>query len=260
MAHLVFDVPKPPRAEKPVQKISVVKSSARSGRASEAGTVKLTNKTAANARSRDIRQVGIFSALLSGGVNKKISKATNGTGEILGDASKATGAAGFNRDLPGNGAGRFKSVGPGIEGTSTIGIAGLGTKDGRGSGYGSENGLGSKTSVAIGSAVGEESFIGTIDREAVRRVIRSGLREIRGCYERELSKLNKNQNLEGKVVIEWTIAEHGKALRAKVKSSTLGNSAVENCVRDRLASWQFPDPPVGGVAEVNYPFYFRAEN
>ncbi|MGZ3746870.1 MAG: AgmX/PglI C-terminal domain-containing protein [Pseudobdellovibrionaceae bacterium] len=45
-----------------------------------------------------------------------------------------------------------------------------------------------------------------------------------------------------------------------MKSSTLGNRAVEHCVRDRLASWKFPDPPAGTVAEVNYPFYFRAEN
>lgn len=231
----------------------------------QGGAVKQGQTESANAQSKnkDVSKVGMFAALGGGGIRKNLDRAYSGAGEILGTAASATGTAGSNTDRAGDDIGnKFKDTGAGGKGTATVGIAGVGTK-GRGSGmgtYGSGDGLGDKNSVAIEPGGAEEDFVGTIDREAVRRVIRAGLREIRGCYERELNKLNKTQRLEGKVVIEWTIADQGRALNAKVKSSTLGNRAVENCVRDRLATWRFPDPPAGTVAEVNYPFYFRAEN
>ncbi|MGZ3794919.1 MAG: AgmX/PglI C-terminal domain-containing protein [Pseudobdellovibrionaceae bacterium] len=228
----------------------------------QGGAVKQGKTESANAQSKnkDVSKVGMFAALGGGGMRKNLDKAYSGAGEILGTAANATGTAGSNSDRAGDDiGGKFKDTGAGGKGTATVGIAGVGTK-GRGTGYGTGDGLGDKNSVAIEPGGAEEDFVGTIDREAVRRVIKAGLREIRGCYERELNKLNKTQHLEGKVIIEWTIADHGRALNAKVKSSTLGNRAVENCVRDRLASWKFPDPPAGTVAEVNYPFYFRAEN
>lgn len=228
----------------------------------QGGAVKQGSTESANAQSKnkDVTKVGMFAALGGGGIRKNLDKAYSGAGEILGTAASATGTAGSNSDRAGDDiGGKFKDTGAGGKGTATVGIAGVGTK-GRGTGYGTGDGLGDKNSVAIEPGGAEEDFVGTIDREAVRRVIRAGLREIRGCYERELNKLNKTQRLEGKVIIEWTIADHGRALNAKVKSSTLGNRAVENCVRDRLSTWRFPDPPAGTVAEVNYPFYFRAEN
>jgi len=228
----------------------------------QGGAIKQGETAGANAQSanKDVTKVGMLAAFGGGGMRKNLDKAYSGAGDVIGMADKATGAAGFNQDRAGDDIGsKFKDTGAGGKGTATQGIAGVGTK-GRGTGYGSGDGLGDKNSVAIEPGGAEEDFVGTIDREAVRRVIRAGLREIRGCYERELNKLNKTQRLEGKVIIEWTIADQGRALNAKVKSSTLGNRAVENCVRDRLSTWKFPDPPAGTVAEVNYPFYFRAEN
>lgn len=228
----------------------------------QGGAVKQGATESANAQSKnkDVSKVGMFAALGGGGMRKNLDKAYSGAGEILGTAANATGTAGSNSDRAGDDiGGKFKDTGAGGKGTATVGIAGVGTK-GRGTGYGTGDGLGDKNSVAIEPGGAEEDFVGTIDREAVRRVIRAGLREIRGCYERELNKLNRTQHLEGKVVIGWTIADHGRALNAKVVSSSLNNRAVENCVRDRLSTWRFPDPPAGTVAEVNYPFYFRAEN
>ncbi|MBC7370973.1 MAG: AgmX/PglI C-terminal domain-containing protein [Bdellovibrionaceae bacterium] len=243
--------PKPDSKDKPKKFTSTVK---------KGGAIKQGETAGANAQSKDVSKMGLFSALGSGGMRKNLDKAYQGQGDILGMAGKATGAAGFNEDRAGDDiGGKFKDVGAGGKGTATQGIAGIGTK-GRGTGYGTGDGLGDKNSVAIEPGGAEEDFVGTIDREAVRRVIRAGLREIRGCYERELNKLNKTQKLEGKVVIRWKIIEHGKAVGASVASSTLGNRAVENCVRDRLATWRFPEPPTGTEADVNYPFYFRADN
>ena len=243
--------PKPDSKDKPKKFTSTVK---------KGGAIKQGETAGANAQSKDVSKMGLFSALGSGGMRKNLDKAYQGQGDILGMAEKASGAAGFNQDRAGDDiGGKFKDVGAGGKGTATQGISGIGTK-GRGTGYGTGDGLGDKNAVAIEPGGAEEDFVGTIDREAVRRVIRAGLREIRGCYERELNKLNKTQKLEGKVVIRWKIIEHGKAVGASVASSTLGNRAVENCVRDRLATWRFPEPPPGTEADVNYPFYFRADN
>ena len=228
----------------------------------QGGAIK-TGAEGANAQSanKDVSKIGLFSALSGGGSRAKLDQAYTGAGEILGMAGNATGSSGFKEDRAGDDLGsRFKDTGAGGKGTATQGIAGLGTK-GRGSGqaaYGAGDGFGDKDSVAIQAGGSEEDFIGTIDREAIRRVIQAKINEVRGCYERVLNTLPRGQRLEGKVIISWEIVAQGAAKNARVKSSTLGNAKVENCIRDRLASWTFPEPPEGMTAEVAYPFQLKA--
>ncbi len=229
----------------------------------QGGAFKQSDTAGANAESakpKDLSKIGLFSAFGGGGHRSTLDKAYSGAGDVIGNADKSTGSAGFNEDRPGDDLGsKFKDVGAGGKGTQTEGISGVGTKgrsNGRSS-YGSINGFGDKGSVRIEAGGAEADFVGSIDREAVRRTVRSGKSEIEGCYERELSKLPKGSHLEGKIVITWTIVEKGVAKDVKVKSSTLGNTNVENCIRDRLASWQFPPPPSGTIAEVSYPFVLR---
>lgn len=231
----------------------------------QGGAVKQGETAGANAQSanKDVSKIGLFSAFGGGGNRANIDKAYSGSGEVLGMADKATGTSGSNENRAGDDLGsKFKDTGAGGKGTATQGISGIGTK-GRSSGqgtYGSGDGFGSKTSVAIEPGGAEEDFAGTIDREAVRRVIRANLNEVKSCYERVLNTLPEGQRLEGKVVIAWQIVEKGAAKAVKVKSSTLGNSTVENCIRDRLGSWVFPEPPPGMVAEVAYPFVLNQSN
>jgi hypothetical protein len=179
-------------------------------------------------------------------------------------ADKATGTSGFNQDRAGDDLGsKFKDSGAGGKGTATQGIAGIGTK-GRGTGqsaYGAADGYGSKTSVAIEPGGMEEAFDPTIDKEAIRRVIRSNISEVRSCYERVLNTKPKGTKLEGKVVLGWDIIERGQARNVKVVSSTLGNKEIEDCIKRRLASWTFPEPPTGMAAEVQaYPFVLNQSN
>jgi outer membrane biosynthesis protein TonB len=232
----------------------------------QGGAMKTGEQSAANAQSanKDLSKVGLFSAFGGGGARKNIDKAYSGAGEVLGMADKATGASGFNENRAGDDLGsKFKDTGAGGKGTATQGIAGIGTK-GRGSGqsaYGAADGFGSKSQVAIEGGGMEESFDGTIDKEAIRRVIRSKLHEVKSCYERALNTQQKGSRLEGKIVLGWDIVAGGQARNVKVVSSTLGNSQVENCIRDRLASWVFPEPPAGLVAEVKaYPFVLNQAN
>ncbi|MBX2988791.1 MAG: FHA domain-containing protein [Bdellovibrionaceae bacterium] len=229
----------------------------------QGGAQKTSETASANAQSKDVTKVGLFSAFGGGGMRSKLDQAYSGSGEVLGQADRATGTSGFNEDRAGDDLGsKFKATGAGGKGTATQGIAGIGTK-GRGSGqsaYGAADGFGSKTSVAVEAGGAEEDFVGTIDKEAVRRRVRHYLHEIRGCYNRELNRMEKGRRLEGKVVVSWEIIAKGAARNVRIKSSTLGNAAVENCIRERLASWSFPEPPVGMTAEVSYPFYLRPEN
>ncbi|WP_413558443.1 AgmX/PglI C-terminal domain-containing protein [Bdellovibrio sp. HCB209] len=231
----------------------------------QGGAVKMGETASANAQSKnkDLSKVGLFSAFGGGGNRGNIDKAYSGQGEVLGMANQATGTSGMNENRAGDDLGsKFKDSGAGGKGTATQGIAGIGTK-GRGSGqsaYGASEGFGSKSQVAIEGGGMEESFDGTIDKEAIRRVIRAKLHEVKSCYERALNTKAKGTRLEGKVILGWEIVAQGQARNVKVKSSTLGDKQVENCIRDRLASWTFPEPPAGLVAVIEaYPFVLNQQ-
>src|SRR6185437_3691286 len=139
-----------------------------------------------------------------------------------GMAESATGTAGMADTRAGDDFGtKLKDTGAGGKGTSTVGIAGIGTQ-GRGTGntgYGS-GGIGLKGSVQINVGGQEGEFTGGMDKEAIRRVIREHLREIRNCYERQLQR---SPDLYGKLVLEWDIEEGGRVSRCSVKSNALGN-------------------------------------
>ncbi|MFN8845741.1 MAG: AgmX/PglI C-terminal domain-containing protein [Bdellovibrionales bacterium] len=249
--------PKPNTQNKP-KKFTSVK---------QGGAVKIADKGGANANSqvKDVSKVGLFSAFGSGGVRKQLDQAYSGAGDILGTAGQATGTAGMGENRPGDDLGsKFKDTGAGGKGTAIQGISGINTK-GRSTGmgtYGSAEGFGDKTTVAIEPGGAEESFVGSLDREQIRRVVRANLNQIQACYTRELNKLDRSRRsqLEGKVVLKWDIVERGAAKNVRVLSSSLNNKSIEDCMRSRLATWQFPEPPAGLVGEVTYPFLLKPIN
>ncbi len=95
---------------------------------------------------------------------------------------------------------------------------------------------------------------GSIDREAVAKVVNSHLQEVYACYERALLK---DPSLAGKVVLEWTIGTNGRVAAVKTKSSTLRNPSVEACILGGLKTWTFP-PARGGAVIITYPFIFNS--
>ncbi|GIL18018.1 MAG: hypothetical protein BroJett040_17690 [Oligoflexia bacterium] len=225
----------------------------------QGGSVKVGETEGANAQSaRDVSKTGLLSAFGGGGSRTQLDQAYSGSGELLGMADKATGTSGQSTNRAGEDIGsKFKDAGAGGKGTATQGIAGVGTK-GRSSGqsaYGGE-GLGGKGSVAIeAGGIGEE-FVGSIDREAVRRVIRSILAQIKSCYERQL---RMTSDLEGKIVINFDIHEQGRVKSAKPKETSAAMRPVAECVASRIKEQRFPEPPAGSYASVDYPFVFGAQ-
>lgn len=228
----------------------------------QGGAVKIGQNEGANAASKepDVSQSGLLGAFGGGGNRSRLDKAYSGSGELLGMANQATGVSGQNADREGDDIGsRFKDTGAGGKGVATQGISNLGTR-GRSSGnigYGAVGAGDGKGRVTIDVPGTNAEFTGTIDREAVRRVIRSILSQLRACYEKQL---RGNPSLNGKLVITFEIVEQGRVTSSKPKSSTLGDPEVGRCVAARIQAQRFPEPPPGTIAVVDYPFVFDSQN
>lgn len=224
------------------------------------GAIKTAPKEGANMKSEkpDPTKVGLLSAFGAKGTQAKLDKAYSGSGELAGMADAATGYAGNAETRDGDGPGtKLKDTGAGGKGSQTIGISGVGTQ-GRGTGgtgYGT-GGIGKKGSAQIHVEGQEGEFSTGMDKEAIRRVIREHLREIRNCYEQQLQR---SPDLYGKLVLEWDIEEGGRVSRCVVKSNALGNEAVASCISSHLKTWKFPDPPKDMVGRVSYPFVFSSQ-
>jgi outer membrane biosynthesis protein TonB len=155
------------------------------------------------------------------------------------------------------GLGTFGLGGGGKGGGATLGAELLRGKGGGGIGALGAGGVGKGAvggTVTRATARSISSTQGTVDREAVAKVINSHLNEVHGCYERALLK---DPGLAGKVVLEWAIGLNGRVASAKTKSSTLRNASVEACILSSLKGWQFPAPK-GGQVIITYPFLFNS--
>ena len=53
-------------------------------------------------------------------------------------------------------------------------------------------------------------------------------------------------------------ATPGGVAAASTANSSLGNSAVERCINEKVRRWVFPAPKGGGIVLVNYPFHFSS--
>lgn len=91
-----------------------------------------------------------------------------------------------------------------------------------------------------------------MDRSVIQSVVNKHMHELQRCYEVQLLS---QPNLEGKIVVDWTIAPSGAVAEARLASSTLPSPAVASCVLARIRTWRFPAP--GRRVKVRYPFVFR---
>lgn len=91
------------------------------------------------------------------------------------------------------------------------------------------------------------------DKEKIRRTVRENLKDVKACYEDELEK---NQKLQGKAVMGWTITDTGMAKDVKVVQSL--KKEVDECLTQKITTWKFPAAPKGKTAVIEaYPFVFN---
>jgi len=141
-------------------------------------------------------------------------------------------------------------------GGSAAGIGGLGSRGiGSGaSGYGAGGGhFGAKGEGALHAVGGDPIILGALDRSLIDEVVRRHMNQIRYCYQR---RLIVDHTLAGKVVVKFVIASDGTVSSATIKSSTLDDDAVEQCLLGRFRRMRFPAAP--GIVVVTYPFLFSA--
>jgi TonB family protein len=115
--------------------------------------------------------------------------------------------------------------------------------------------LGAKKEVAVEGRVKDaapEVESADVDRDALARYVKSRLRAIQNCYEKELKR---NPSLKGKVVVRFSIKPSGKTGDIEIEENTLGNEAVGSCIRTVVRSWAFSFKPDDDVPVV-YPFVF----
>jgi hypothetical protein len=98
------------------------------------------------------------------------------------------------------------------------------------------------------------TVIGSLSKEAIRRVIRQHLNEVKHCYEKQLES---KPDLAGRVEIKFIILASGAVKTAVVAKTTLGSKAAEQCIAGAFERWTFPAPPDGGIVVVTYPITFQ---
>lgn len=108
-----------------------------------------------------------------------------------------------------------------------------------------------KTIVFVGEAAVSG---GELDKETVRRYIQTRINQIKWCYQMEVQR---NPELSGQIVVVFIISSMGKVVNPLIKSTTMNNKNVEDCILSRITRWNFPSPKGGGVVRVTYPFIFK---
>ncbi|HEY3356314.1 MAG TPA: TonB family protein [Polyangia bacterium] len=180
--------------------------------------------------------------------------AVNALGGLIGNQiGEAYGVGGLGLVGTGRGGG---GTGEGTIGLGNLGTIGKGGGGGYGSGYGrGMGGIGTRRAGTPDVIPGQAQVRGSLDKEIIRRVIRSHIKEVKFCYEQELLR---KPDLYGRVTIQFTITPMGSVSSSAVQSSTMGNAKVEQCIARAVQRWEFPKPQGGGIVIVSYPFVLKA--
>jgi TonB family protein len=89
--------------------------------------------------------------------------------------------------------------------------------------------------------------------EIPRRYIRRCRLEAQTCYQAEVAR---HPGMNGSVTVGFTIGARGLVVASELKSSTLGNPAMETCLVDFVRKCDFPSPMGGRPVAISYTFDF----
>ncbi len=104
--------------------------------------------------------------------------------------------------------------------------------------------------IRVSGNLGSQGGTGKIDRASVESVFRRRKGAIQSCYERALKV---NSQVQGKVVIRFTIGPAGTVTDISVAENSTGDSQIGACIAEKVRAWPFPPPDEGSVTFV-YPF------
>ena len=99
----------------------------------------------------------------------------------------------------------------------------------------------------------------------VRDLLGSLQDKAKACYEARLNELailnlsEREKNPEGNVMTRFLVASTGEVLWTEVKSTSLNQPKVENCLLRLLAGLRFAPTQAMGTANVSYPWNFLVQ-
>lgn len=99
----------------------------------------------------------------------------------------------------------------------------------------------------------------TVDKEEIRKVVKTQLEDLRGCFEKNWDHLPEKI----KIVAEWEFAKTGIVKIAKIvkdSSDPVNHETFETCITSEIKTWKFPTFNSENVAIVRYPFVFQKQN
>jgi outer membrane biosynthesis protein TonB len=194
------------------------------------------------------------SGLMKGGMSKLLAQSDFVTGHKNADAARRmfdTQSESTKATAPDIGDMNQKNVA-----VATLGGDGTAGGNGKAVGYGKGEHAGVKgqgkgfVSMDIGASTVEEG----LTKDEVGEVIHRHLSEVRYCYE---SAMIRQPDIEGKLVVDFTIGGSGVVKSAEAKSSTLPDPRLDDCIIRRLVTWKFPNTKGGVDVAVSYPFIFK---
>ena len=98
----------------------------------------------------------------------------------------------------------------------------------------------------------KEPLLGEIDPKLIQNVVQKKRFEIQLCFE---LALRRKQDLEGAMEWQWRLDSRGRISDIELVNTTISDRRMIDCIRKKIARWQFPRPKRGSV-EVSYPFRF----
>jgi len=75
---------------------------------------------------------------------------------------------------------------------------------------------------------------------SVEEKVEARMDAVQACFTAQQAR---EKTLAGKVRLEWTIRSDGKVDLVEVKSSTMNNGIVEDCIKRVIGGWSFSAPP-----------------
>ena len=103
---------------------------------------------------------------------------------------------------------------------------------------------------------GEVAGPGALDDALVTRMIKTRIRGVQACYERELGA---KPTLAGALAVRFTVAPRGDVSAVEVVANESCDAALAECVLSAVRRFRFNPGPVGGAVTYQYRFIFSPQ-
>jgi hypothetical protein len=85
-------------------------------------------------------------------------------------------------------------------------------------------------------------------KEAYRKAIRDNISLLKTC----LKPSNRETGNEQKIVLDWQVDDLGAVRYSKIRRSSLKNSDLETCIKEKIKEIAFPAAPSGQLINITY--------